>query len=164
MTIFFDSNILSTFAKIDKLDLLFRLFKGERLATSPTVYEELTIGITKGYISLKRVLNCIKKDIIQIVSLTKEEIFLKGNLPDSFDEGEREFIAICKKRGYVLATNEKIVKNYCTKENIDYLNLSDILRALWVRKVVSKDIVIGIIKRIEKEDRIIFKKVDSIFA
>jgi predicted nucleic acid-binding protein len=164
MTILFDCNILSTFAKIDELDLLFRLFKGKMLATSPTVYEELITGIAKGYSSLEKVLNRIKEDIVQILSLTKEEIFLKGTLPCSFDEGERELVAVCKKRGYILATNEKIVKNYCTKENIHYLDLSDILRALWVRKVVSKNVVIGIIERIKKEDRIMFKRVDSIFT
>jgi len=48
-----DTNILSTFAKIDQLRLLLQLFVDDELALVPAVYEELQEGIRRGYVSLQ---------------------------------------------------------------------------------------------------------------
>ena len=39
--ILIDTNILSTFAKIDRLELLFKVFNQETLYISPNVFQEL---------------------------------------------------------------------------------------------------------------------------
>ena len=43
-----DTNILSTFAKIDQLSLLLRLFGNRRVGVVPAVYAEFQIGVNKG--------------------------------------------------------------------------------------------------------------------
>jgi predicted nucleic acid-binding protein len=40
-----DTNILSTFAKIDRMQLLLHLFARDEMAVVPAVYEELQQGI-----------------------------------------------------------------------------------------------------------------------
>ena len=40
--LFADTNILSTFAKVNQLTLLFRLFGDERIGVVPAVYVEVT--------------------------------------------------------------------------------------------------------------------------
>jgi predicted nucleic acid-binding protein len=44
-----DTNILSTFAKINQLLLLLRLFGDNRVGVVPAVYEEFQAGVNKGY-------------------------------------------------------------------------------------------------------------------
>jgi len=58
-----DTNILSTFAKIDRLELLFGVFKQKTLYISPNVFQELKDEMED-------------KDNLKIVS--KEEIFKNG--------------------------------------------------------------------------------------
>jgi predicted nucleic acid-binding protein len=43
-----DTNILSTFAKIDRLLLLLRFVGDNGLGVVPTVYEEFRAGVNKG--------------------------------------------------------------------------------------------------------------------
>lgn len=42
-----DTNILSTFAKINELSLLSRLFGNQRLGVVPAVYAEFQAGVNK---------------------------------------------------------------------------------------------------------------------
>ena len=42
-----DTNILSTFAKIDELPLFMRLFAEEGMGVVPAVYEELHQGVSR---------------------------------------------------------------------------------------------------------------------
>ena len=43
-----DTNILSTFAKINELTLLSRLFGNQRVGVVPAVYAEFQAGVNKG--------------------------------------------------------------------------------------------------------------------
>jgi len=83
--IIIDNNILSTFAKIGRLDILFRLFPQRQIAIVPAVYDELRIGIKKGYVQLEDVMAMVEKKSIRLITLTEAEIFLKPTLPALFD-------------------------------------------------------------------------------
>ena len=106
-----DNNILSTFAKIDRLDILFQLFPQTQIGIVPAVYNELRIGVRKGHFQLKQVMDMVQQKRIRLITLTEAEIFLKPNLPVSFDEGEPESVAVSKSRKITLLTNERSVKN-----------------------------------------------------
>ena len=60
-----DTNILSTFAKIDQLRLLLRLFGDNRLGAVPAVYEEFRAGVNKGYADLQAVVKLIQQGQIE---------------------------------------------------------------------------------------------------
>ncbi len=158
-----DNNILSTFAKIGRLDVLFRLFPQRQIAIVPAVYNELRFGIRKGHVQLEDVMEMVEKKSIRLITLTEAEIFLKPTLPVSFDEGELESVAACKFRKITLLTNERSVKNWCVKEDIKYADLPDLLRACWRSEVMYKKEVKTLIEEIEEKDNITFKSKEEIF-
>jgi predicted nucleic acid-binding protein len=159
-----DTNILSTFAKISELPLLTRLFADEGIGVVPAVYEELHNGVSKGYVALQAAIQLILHGQIALVIPTAEETLEKGALPRSFDEGEREMIAVAKSRGYMILTNEKLVKNWCQRAEVAYWDLAGILRALWRTNLLMKEQVRRLVMMIEEKDRIVFKDHAQIFA
>jgi predicted nucleic acid-binding protein len=152
-----DTNILSTFAKIAQLPLLLGLFSNQRVGVVPAVYEEFQAGISKGYTDLQAVVTFIQQGQIELVTPTAQEIFQKDELPASFDAGERETLAIARSRRYGVLTNETQVKNWCTREQVDYWDLPGLLRAFWTTGFVSREQVKSLIAQIEVKDRIVFK-------
>ena len=58
----------------------------------------------------------------RLITLTEAVIFLKPNLPVSFDEGELESVAVSKSRKIKLLTIERRVKNWRIKEDIPPVN------------------------------------------
>lgn len=157
-----DNNILSTFAKIGRLDILFQLFPQTQIGIVPAVYNELRIGVRKGHVQLKQVMEMVQQKSIRLITLTEAEIFLKPTLPVSFDEGELESVAVCESRKITLLTNERSVKNWCIKENIKYADLPDLLRACWQSTVMSKKEVESLIGDIEEKDNITFRSKEEI--
>jgi predicted nucleic acid-binding protein len=159
-----DTNMLSTFAKIRELLLLLKLFRDERFGVVPAVHEELQNGVSKGYLGLQVVIELIQQGQIDLVVPNAEEIFAKGTLPKSFDEGERETIAVANSRAYQVLTNERLVKNWCKKIGRTYWDLPGILRAFWRTNLLTKEQVQRLVNEIEAKDRIVFKDKEQIFA
>lgn len=159
-----DTDILSTFAKIERLDLLFQVFKGKSLCVSPSVFQEICNGINDGYSSLAGILRLVHNREIRILPLTEAEIMAGYSLPQSFGMGETDSLIICKHRGLPLATNDKRVTKFCETEGIRYIALNALLRMLWKNSILDKEAVKGLICEIEKKDRIVIPKQGEIFV
>lgn len=159
-----DTNILSTFAKINQMALLLQLFARDKMAVVPAVYEELQEGIRRGHTALQAANACIQQDTITILTPNAQEIFDKDALPRSFDAGERETIAVARSRGYAILTNETHVKTWCERGGVLYWDLPRILRASWRTGLRTKAQVRELVKQIEIKDRVIFKNQEAIFA
>jgi predicted nucleic acid-binding protein len=158
-----DTNILSTFAKIDQLSLLLRLFASDQIGVVPAVYEELQEGVSKGYVLLQAVVELVQQGHIALLVPSAQEVFEKDALPSSFDAGERETMAVARSRGFRILTNETHVKNWCKRTGIGYWDLPGVLRALWRTNLLTKEQVQGLIEQIEAKDRIVFKNREQIF-
>jgi len=158
-----DTNILSTFAKIDQLGLLLQLFSDDEMAVVPAVYEELQEGIRRGYVPLEAASAHIQRGSMIILAPNTQEIFDKDALPRSFDAGERETIAVANSRGYSILTNETHVKNWCERMGLAYWDLPRILRALWRTDLLTKEQVRELVEQIEMKDRVVFKNQEAIF-
>jgi len=157
-----DTNILSTFAKIDQLALLLRLFGNQRVGVVPAVYVEFQVGVHKGYTDLQAVVKLIQQGRIDLVAPTAQEIFQGDVLPASFDAGERETLAVAKTRGYTILTNETQIRNWYQREQIEYWDLPGLLRALWRTNLASREQVRSLIDQIEAKDRIVFRNREAI--
>lgn len=151
----FDTNILSTFALIDKLSLLWSLFDDETVHISPNVFTEITNAKIAGYLHADKILNAILEERIKLLIPTEEEIFLSKELPISFGYGERDSLIMAKERNLVFVTNERRIINYCQGEKINCLWLEKILRSLWKEFFLSKEEVKIIMDEIEEKDKII---------
>jgi len=158
-----DTNVLSTFAKIGRLPLLLQLFERAKIGVVPAVYAELQAGVSSGYVVLQAAIALIQQGPIALLMPTAQEIFDKDALPDSFDVGERETLAVAKSRGCQVLTNETHVKNWCKRAGIGCWDLPGVLRALWRMNLLTKEQVRELVEQIETKDRIVFKNKEQIF-
>lgn len=158
-----DNNILSTFARIGRLQLLFDLFKPEPLGVTPAVFAGLQTGVERGAMFLEVVLQRIESGELHLVALTPEEVLSLGSLPASLGAGERESVAVCRARRYVLLTNDKRARNFSRGEGVTVLDLGGVLRALWECGLQSKQQVKRLIQEIETKEKLVIKNKGAIF-
>ena len=161
--VFVDTDVLSIFAKIQRLQLLFDVFNQDPLSIATAVENEIKVGALKGFhfahdiIVLQR-----QKRICTYHPIVADKTFM-GSLPQSLGPGERESMAICKRLTAVLASNERRVKHHCKENGIDCINLTEILRALWELKILTQTDVRTIINEIKVKDGLKFQTIDPIF-
>ncbi|MEA1925249.1 MAG: hypothetical protein U9M95_05205 [Candidatus Altiarchaeota archaeon] len=158
-----DTNIISTFMKIERLDLLFKVFNTPKLYLSSNVFQELKVDRDRGYAPAEELFCLINDHRIDIVIPSKKESLLTLKLPESFGSGELDSIAICKEREAVFLSNEKKVINYCKRKGITCFDLCDILAALWRYKLLRKNEIRELIKEIEERDNVFIPSKDIIF-
>lgn len=103
---------------------------------------------------------------MQVVYLTPEEAAFRESLPTTLGAGERESLAVVRMRGGAVLSNESRVAHYCHQYGIPCLRIPDILRALWVEGLVSKEEAQDIVRDLQTKDRIQFKPsvLEAIFA
>ncbi len=162
MNLVFDTDILSTFGKIRRLDLLKKLFPNVRFFVPSSVYNELFKARERGYEFVDYV---IESGILEVMPLNKEELEFLGRLREerkSLGLGELEGVSICKHREYVLVTNDITAKKVCDQYGIKIIDLSMILKSLLEVKILMSDELRALIDEIERKDRVIIKDKDDI--
>ena len=148
-----DTDILSTFTKIGRLDLLLDLFGEGKVAVTENVISEINMVVETGLNIHEQVINLIEKGRIGIISTTRDDYTLMEKLPDFMGAGERDSFAVCINKKFVLVTDDRKVIKLSRKMNVEVISLHMILRALWVLKVCSKDDVREISGSIIEKDR-----------
>ena len=146
MSIVFDADIISTFAKIGKLDLLKRIFK-EELLFPDAVHDDLIRARDAGYDYVTPALQFFK-----LVSLNAQEAgFVQSHSGKTLGLGELECIAICKYRKYQLSTNDAGAKAEAKRNGVKVVDLSVIL---WkIKENTTLRELQQIIQDIEQKDR-----------
>jgi predicted nucleic acid-binding protein len=151
--IILDTNIVSTFIKIEKLPLLASLFPNHVLTMSKGVKEELTASLFQ--------------DIpIDETSLSPDEFLFFDKFAKrygSLGKGELECITICISRSIPMLTNDRKAKNVAIENGVLCWDLPEILRALLLKHLVDPDQLEILIKSIEDEDNIVFKNKVRLF-
>ena len=153
----FDTDILSTFGKIRRLDLLRGLFPNAMLLVPPSVYDELIKARERGYEFVDYI---IESGILEVTPLNEEELELLSKLREerrSLGLGEFEGISICKHREYILVTNDITAKKVRDRNRIKFVDLSMILKSLHVAEVLTDDELKAMIDEIERKDRVVIK-------
>lgn len=110
-----DTDILSTFARIHRLDIL------KKISDGIIIPQAVKAELARGQIDVMR----LDPDF---VTLTKDELKDLKKTDNSLDLGERECFVIARNRHLPLASNETIVHKLRKKESIGYLTLPRILR------------------------------------
>ncbi len=162
-----DSNILSTFAKIDRVDLLFQIFNRTTLYLSGNVAAELQVGVQYGYSDLQRVLDLIEQPgpstAFEIVRAGTAEHLLYPRIPFYPQDqrrhlkGEIDTIALAWTHRATVVCNERKVYRFCREnhyQTILCLRLEDLLRSLWVSGLATQSDVRALIINIETLDRV----------
>jgi len=146
MFIVCDTDFLSSFLKIDSLDLVRRLFKEENLHIPRAVLLELAKT------------NLIIK-LLELNWVKTEEV--KGNLVNIFGDeeikvlgkGEKECILLCREKGdSILLINDRRAREIAREKGIYTLNISAFLLLCKIRKIIDKDEIISIMKSLKEKD------------
>ena len=164
MNLVFDTDILSTFGKIRRLDLLKKLFPNVRFFVPSSVYNELFKARERGYEFVDYI---IESGILEVTPLNEEELDLLSKLREeqrSLGLGELEGMSICKHREYILVTNDITAKKVCDQYGIKFVDLSMILKSLLEVKILMSDELRALIDEIERKDRVIIKDKDDILT
>ena len=164
MNLVFDTDVLSTFGKIRRLDLLKELFPNAGFFIPPSVYNELFKARERGYEFVDYV---TESGLLEVIPLNKEELELLSRLKEerrSLGLGELEGLSICKRREYILVTNDITAKKICDRYEIEFVDLSMILKSLLAAKILTSNEVRVLITEIERKDRVTIKDRDDILT
>ena len=160
-----DTNILSTFARIQRLELLPAVAETDVFYLPPSVVKELQAGLRQGLNFLQPMVDGLASGAgFYAVELTAEEKSFVDTLPTSLNAGEKESIAVCALRaGGKLLTNDKRAHNYCRDNRIPSLDLKLVLRRLWQAGHCTKEEVRRLMETIEvSEPGMVIKGKDEI--
>ncbi|MEZ4865068.1 MAG: hypothetical protein R3C14_27380 [Caldilineaceae bacterium] len=124
-----DTNVLSLFAKIDRLDLLLHL-AAVPLYLTPTIQFELQTGLDHGVEYLANALRLVHTDKLQIIPLNEIDRQFMRVLPNKLADGEAEAIALCRRIGLTLISHDRKALNYCKQEGINAVRLTTLVDQL----------------------------------
>jgi predicted nucleic acid-binding protein len=145
-----DTDILSTFARIRRLDIL------KKISDGVLIPQAVKAELARGKIDVKYL-------DADFTALTKDELKDLKKTDNSLDRGERECFVIAKNRHLPLISNETIVHKLCNKEGIDYLTLPRILRFAITEGVITRQEAKKLVFLIEAEEHTVIKNKNEIF-
>ncbi len=158
-----DTNILSTFARVDELELLFQLFGRSPLGLTSAVLAELNEALAHGCAWLEQTKGLRNQGRLELVVAAPEEIQAREAMPVSLGAGEAESIAICQARGWAFLSNDKRARNFCTQAGVEVFDLTELLGALWEWRVRSPQFVQELCARMEAAEGMTIPNKEAIF-
>jgi len=138
MTIF-DTDILSTFAKINRLDLIKKLFG--KIYITPMIKEELLAPLEYGYKFPLQILNDST-----VIMPTEGDLRLYANLRTKLGKGESEAISIARGRKLSFVTNDKVAQEIAKGNGVNIISMQAILKASLENHFLSKVELFEVIK------------------
>lgn len=143
-----DTDILSSFGKVGRADLLQRLFL--KIYASPAVYRELMTVEQLGLTWVTPV-----KEAIELLSLAEKHIREVEQLARAHPQlgsGEVETFVLAKAHHLICLTNDRQATRVCRALGLSYLDLEEILRALKLNGVLTREALEQLIEQIEEQD------------
>jgi predicted nucleic acid-binding protein len=158
MDVVIDTDILSTFCKIDRLELLQRLFHKSTIIVAPSVSKEIRQAVQSGLLHYSPPSSFSKVKLSPAERKLAKKIRAKRKL----GQGDCECIAIARYRNCVLLTNDQPAEKEAESHSVEHMNLPLILRELWKTGIMPREKVIELVKEIETKDRMVIRDPSSI--
>jgi predicted nucleic acid-binding protein len=146
--------VVSSLAAGDAVHLLSRLFFHSTPCIPPAVYQELQAGLDRGKAYLEPVLQAIATNEIQVLPLSDPAQRLIQTLPQTLGTGEREAIVLAQTQRAALLSNDKRAIRYCQEQGIRAIDLPNLLRLLWTRRIISPSEVDQLITKMEQVENL----------
>ena len=149
-----DCDIASTLAKVDKIDLLSKVFSHSKIYITISVYTELIRAKRAGFSFPDKIFTNIP-----LITMNSDDLifFQKFSQYNYIHFGEAEGVSICKNRGAIFLTNDSQVVKFCMKNNIKVLNLKDFLVLVAIKKIITFSEMNELIRQIEEKDNTFIK-------
>jgi predicted nucleic acid-binding protein len=147
-TVISDTDILSTFGKIARVDLLQRLFP--HVYVGPAVYRELLQAERLGFIWVAST-----REAVEVLPLTASESQHAERLSRLYPQlgsGEIESFVLAQTHRLLCLTNDRQAKVVASALGLPYLDLEEILRALKTRALLTTEALARVIAEIEEQD------------
>ena len=144
-----DTDILSTFGKISRLDLLQSLFDNVYIA--PAVWRELRCAAQLGFIWVASV-QCV----VVLLPLTMDEskeVERLASLYPQLGSGELESFVLAQTHHLVCLTDNRQAKVVAQALSLSYLDLEESLRAFKTRTLLTTAALTVLIAQVEEHDR-----------
>ena len=136
-----DADVIIAFSKVDKIDLLFKLYTGNFL-----LFQTVKNEIKNDYKKIQKYkIKEVELNPLKYPDETVEFSKIKRNY--QIGNGESVLMAYCKfrtERVILLSNNYKDIVRYCEQNNIKYYTLIDILIQLHKQKIINKEEAGGI--------------------
>jgi predicted nucleic acid-binding protein len=143
-----DTDILSSFGKVGRTDLLQRLFL--KIYAAPAVYRELTRAEQLGLAWVTAA-----KEAVELLPLTEKqskEVEQLATACPQLGSGEIETFVLAKAHHSICLTNDRQAKKVCHTLGLLYLDLEEILRAMKLNRILTREALEQLIEQIEERD------------
>ena len=161
MSILLDTDVLSAFAKISGLELMNELFSGEEMLIANGVYEELAYIKESGYDFVDQIFSFVRNTPMNEEELDRYHSFLKHT---NLGKGELQCIAVCIVRGHPFITNDRKARNFASAKGVVTWDIPDILKALWMTGIKSKEDVASLMELLERKYMMVSKNKNQILG
>ena len=148
-----DTDILSTFGKISRLDLLQSLFNNMYIA--PAVWRELGRAAQLGFAWIASVQRTVL--LLPLTADESREVARLTSLYPQLGSGEIESFVLAQTHHLACLTNDRQAKVVAQALGLSYLDLEEILRAFKTRKLLTATALTALIAQIEEHDRTYIK-------
>jgi len=142
-----DTDFLSSFLKIGRLEIVRDLFKEENLYIPVAVLGEIaktdliTDLLDKGWVKVKKVSD------VDLKEMEKDEEFT------NLGSGEKECLALCKRlKNSILLISDNTARKIANKNNIFTLNISAFLLACKDVEILGREDILMIIHDLKEKD------------
>lgn len=89
-----------------------------------------------------------------VLPLMPDEEVLLSLLPRKLNAGERQAIILTQQRHGILLSNDQRAVRYCEQQGIRSLDLVDMPRLLWTRKIISRRDVHRLIEEMQRVEQL----------
>lgn len=133
--IILDNTVLTSFAHIDRLDIIYKLF-GDVCIPESVYYE----GVLKAKNSkrVERIKRIIEEDRIKIIKPEKEDIKVAEKFQITLGLGERYAIAMGMSKKCLIATDDLKPRRMAKELGLDVIGTLGILRLAYKRDLIDK--------------------------
>lgn len=163
MKIICDTDLLSVFAKVDRLDLLQKAFPEGEFMISESVYDELLFSLEEGFDFPEKIFK-----MCDITSLEKNEIKIykerrrKGKFL-TISKADLRTLIIGKERDLPILSNDGRLLELADQEKILALDIYEVFKILFRDDVLTEEEVKTILAEMEEKDKTKFKDKEKIF-
>ena len=143
-----DTDILSAFGKIARVELLRLLF--QKVHVAPAVYRELLQAERMGFVWVASI-----REAVELLPLTVSESQQVERLAHRYPQlgsGEIESFVLAQTHQMLCLTNDRQAKVVARALGLPYLDLEDVLRALKTRQLLTAEALSQVIAEIEERD------------
>jgi len=150
MKVILDSDIISMFAKADKIDILRRFFKNEIYIT-PKIRDEIMVPKEYGYEFPDRIISKVDTFPVDKDVLNEYEKYYDNT---DLGKGELEAISLCKIKNHLFCTNDSKARKFAKEEGVNVISLQAVLKALWKSETLQKEEVEKLLSLLIEVDKL----------